>query len=118
MAIKFTGYLSAVSNDGSKHNKDMTIMIRIFGAKSGLLERELWDTLEAGQPLEVTLGEEESKPELPYTIKENGYGTIQARSLGSLHDQVTDYQLKGWSCIGASYWHDNLVFQTMVRRIQ
>ena len=110
MTIKFTGYLIEVSNDGSKHNKDMTLTIRILGAESNSLERELWDALEAGQPLEVSLGEEET-----ITTKED-YNILYFKSLTNLIMDTKTMLEENWECLGAPFWNDNFIYQAFTRR--
>ena len=111
MTIKFTGYLTEVATD-NKGLKNVFIGLRIYEAESNEIIASLYDMLENGQPIEVILG---GNPK-PIKIQEIGYAILQENSLYHLRNSVLDFQEEGWSCIGASYWHDNLIYQTMVRR--
>ena len=111
MTIKFTSYLTEVATD-NKGLKNVFIGLRIYEAESNEIIASLYDMLENGQPIEVILGKE---PE-PIKVQEIGYGTIQANSYFNLKDRVKEKQEEDWICVGASYWYDNLVYQTMVRR--
>jgi len=119
MKVQFKGVLLNLNFfEASKQNSN--IGINIYSDLTPCLKENLTALLYQHE-VSITIENYPNKTILggnpkPIKVQEIGYAILQEDSLYHLRNSVLDFQEEGWSCIGASYWHDNLIYQTMVRR--